>query len=451
MKYEERVHQVGTQLTTTQGGCLMKKLVYVVFMVAVVVFFSEVLTENSYAGLKLTGWSYEVDTVNENLKIFEGQSGIDVDDFYNFPSNQYHDKLVTSFVAGTEFDVVYIRDSYVAEWASADWLEPIDGYDGVEEYRKDIPQGAIDQMSYNGKLYGLPYYAGRAVMAYNAKHLEEAGFTEPPKTWDELMEQARAIKEKGIAEAPIMLQFNKSAHIMEAFEQLVFGRGGRLFDEGYAPVFQEEGSVAEQVLTWVEESIEAGVIDPASISSTDHEVVRALGAGTRTFGFLTDYNLKTLNDPESSSQAGHIKMALIPGNDQVRSGTTSLIRFYGITKNSAQKENAWQLVQFLGGKDKSGDYYVGRKWAVKFGLGFVQRPLFDDKEVFESITKWGDPAVLKEQDKYAVARPYRFTPWFQEWQTEAWGELQKAVLGEKDAHQVLVELAKLAKELKESY
>ncbi|MCP4399838.1 MAG: extracellular solute-binding protein, partial [bacterium] len=214
-------------------------------------------------------------TVNENLNIFEEQSGIEVDDYYNFPSNQYHDKIVTSFVAGTEYDVVYIRDSYVAEWASAEWLEPVDGFEGVEEYKKDIPQGALDQMSFEGKLYGLPYYAGRSVMAYNAKHLEEAGFSEPPKTWDELVEQAKVIAEKGIAESPIVLQFNKSAHVMQAFEQLVFGRGGRLFDENFDPVFQEENSIAEQTLKWVKESMEMGVVDRASISSTDHEVVRA--------------------------------------------------------------------------------------------------------------------------------------------------------------------------------
>ncbi len=429
----------------------MKKLLYGLFIVAMVVFVGS-FVQNVWAdGLKLTGWSYEVDTVNENLNIFEEQSGIEVDDYYNFPSNQYHDKIVTSFVAGTEYDVVYIRDSYVAEWVSAEWLEPVDGFEGVEEYKKDIPQGALDQMSFEGKLYGLPYYAGRSVMAYNAKHLEEAGFSEPPKTWDELVEQAKVIAEKGIAESPIVLQFNKSAHVMQAFEQLVFGRGGRLFDENFDPVFQEENSIAEQTLKWVKESMEMGVVDRASISSTDHEVVRALGAGTRTFGILTDYNVKTLNDPESSSQAGHMKMALVPGNGQVRSGTTSLIRFYGISKDSDQKENAWELVKFLGGKDKNGDYYVGRKWAVKFGLGFVQLPLFEDKEVAESIKTWGDPAVLKEQDKYAVARPYRFTPWFQEWQTEAWGELQKAVLGEKEPHQALTEIAELAKELKESY
>ena len=52
-------------------------------------------------GLKLTGWPYEVDVVTENLGRFTEQMGHDAV-FLPFPSNEYHDKMVASFVAGTE-------------------------------------------------------------------------------------------------------------------------------------------------------------------------------------------------------------------------------------------------------------------------------------------------------------------------------------------------------------
>lgn len=402
--------------------------------------------------LKLTGWSYEVDVVNENLEVFEEQSGLEVDDYYNFPSNQYRDKLVSSFVAGTEFDVVYVRDSYLAEWVSAGWLEPITDYPGLEQYREDIPESARNLMSYKGELYGLPYYAGRNVLAYNARHLEEAGIDAPPETWSEMVEQARTIKEAGISDYPIVLQLNKSQHIMYQLENIAFAHGGTLFNDDMEPVFAAPDSAFRDALNWVIDGMNnEGVIDRASLSSTDHEVVRAMAAGTRTFALLTDYNLKTLNDPESSQEAGNMKMALVPGNGEVRSGTRAYIRFYGITSNSKQKLNAWQLVQFLGGRDANGEYYVAKKWAVEYGLGFVQQPLFKDPEVAASIEEWGDPEVLSEQDKYAVPQPYRFTPWFQEWQTAAWGELQKAILGDLTVDVVVTEMAENAERLKAQY
>ncbi|MDQ7036532.1 MAG: extracellular solute-binding protein [Anaerolineae bacterium] len=79
-----------------------------------------------------------------------------------------------SFAAGTDHDVVYVRDSFLAEWASAGWIQPITGLPGVEELLADLPQGIIDQMTYNGEVYGLPYYSGTSVLAFNNAHLMQA-------------------------------------------------------------------------------------------------------------------------------------------------------------------------------------------------------------------------------------------------------------------------------------
>jgi len=425
----------------------MKKLVYGVLIFILVLTISASAEKN----LKLTGWSFQVDAVNENLKEFESQYGIKTDDYYNFPSLQFHDKLVASFISGTQYDVVYVRDQWLGEWVSAGWLQPLDDFEGIEQCKEDIPQGALDQMSFEGKLYGLPYYAGRAVFAYNKEHLKKAGIDSFPKTWDELLEQAKILKEKGISEHPIILSMNKSQDIMKTLEQLVFARGGRLFDKNNDPIFNKGKSVAFKSIEWAKDAIKEGLLDQASLNSTDHEVVRAMAAGTRTFTLVSDYNLCSLNDPESSKTAGNIKMALVPGNDKVRSGTTSYIRFYSIPKNCKQKENAWKLIKFLGGKDKNGEYYVMKKWALNFGLGFVQKSLYDDKEIKESIEKWGDPEVIRMQDVYAVPTPYRFTPWFGEWQTYAWGEIQKAIMGSEPTEIVLDKLAEKAKKLKATY
>ena len=56
---------------------------------------------------------------------------------------------------------------------------------------------------------------------------------------------------------------------------------------------------------------------------------------------------------------------------------------------------AWQLVQFLGGKDATGVYYVPKRWALEFGLGFSPAPFYEDEEVRNSISGWIDPDLLK--------------------------------------------------------
>ncbi|MDE2855162.1 MAG: extracellular solute-binding protein [Chloroflexota bacterium] len=425
----------------------MNKFKLLVLLLCVLLIAGGALAQDD--GLKLTGWPYQVDVVTENLGRFTDQYGWGAE-FLPFPSNEYRDKMVASFVAGTEFDVAYVRDSYLAEWAAAGWIQPITGLEGAEELLADLPQGIIDQMSYEGEVYGLPYYSGVQTLAYNAAHLEAAGIEAPPETWDEMLEQAQMIKDAGVVEYPIFMSVRSGEnYLLREWETLTAARGGRLFDDDFNPLFQEEGSAAWQALDWLTEGLDAGLIDPASLTNDDPGLL--LAAGTTTFQTTTDYALKAMNDPEQSMAAGDIKNALIPGTDEVRSGTWGYVRLYSITNNTQDKDAAWQLVQFLGGKDATGVYYVPKRWALEFGLGFSPAPLYEDEEVRNSISGWIDPDLLSEQSEYAISRPYRFVPFFSDWEIGSWGPLQAAILGDADTGEVLAELADEWNELKDDW
>ncbi len=421
-------------------------------LVVLLALFILLLGSAAYAqdeGLKLTGWPYEVDVVTENLGRFTEQSGHPAV-FLPFPSNEYHDKMVASFAAGTEFDVVYVRDSYLAEWASAGWILPITGLDHSDDLLADLPQGIIDQMSYDGEVYGLPYYSGIEVLAYNAAHMDAAGLMEPPTTWDEMAEQAQMIKDAGIVDYPILLQLRSGEnYLLRQLEIMTSSFGGRLFDENYNPEFHWEDSPFRQALAWISANLEAGLVDPASLTDDDGTLLMA--AGTTSFMTSTDYTLKAMNDAEQSNVAGDIKNALVPGMNDQRSGTIGYVRLYSITADAEDKDAAWQLVQFLGGKDATGIYYVPKRWALEFGLGFSPAPLYEDEEVRNSISGWIDPDLLSQQADYAISRAYRFVPFFSDWEISSWGPLQAVILGDADADTVLNKLAEDWVELKEDW
>lgn len=400
-------------------------------------------------GLRLTGWPYEVDVVTENLGRFTDQYDVDAV-FLPFPSNEYHDKMVASFVSGTEFDVVYVRDSYLAEWASAGWILPITGLPNADELLADLPQGIIDQMSFEGEVYGLPYYSGTQVLAYNAAHLEAAGLEAPPETWDEMLEQAQAIKDAGVVEYPILLELRSGEnYLLRQLEIMTAAFGGKLFDDNYEPLFHLEDSPVKQVLEWIRDALDMGLVDPASLTNDDGTLL--VMAGSNTYMTSTDYTLKAMNDPEQSNVAGDIKNALVPGTEGVRSGTIGYVRLYAITADAEDKDDAWQLVQFLGGKDATGVYYVPKRWALEFGLGFSPAPLYEDEEVRNSISGWIDPDLLSEQSNYSISRAYRFVPFFSDWEISSWGPLQAVILGDADADEVLSDLAEEWYELKDDW
>ena len=65
---------------------------------------------------------------------------------------------------------------------------------------------AADLFRVDGHVYAVPLLLARWVMIYNKEKFEEAGITEEPKTWDELMAAAEKLKAAGIT------PFNASVH-----------------------------------------------------------------------------------------------------------------------------------------------------------------------------------------------------------------------------------------------
>ena len=399
--------------------------------------------------VELTGWPYQVDVVRENLERFTSQSGLSAT-FNPFPSNEYHTKMVSSFASGTNFDIVYVRDSFLAEWAAAGWIVPLTGLPGVDEYMADLPQGIIDQMSFEGEVYGLPYYSGNSVFVYNERLSKEAGLGAPPKTWNELMKQAQTMKDKGVLASPIVIGLAANENsILRTLEIVAAGFGGRFFNDKLEPVFQEPNSGVRKALAWIADGMKSGLINQASMSQGDGEIDQFVRSGTAAFSLVTDYEMKVLNDSEQSNEAGNIKNALVPGSADATSGTIGYVRLYSIT-SEADKEQAWKLVQFLGGKDATGVYYVPKRWALEFGLGFSPAPLYKDDDVRNSISGWINPDLLQEQAKYAINRGYRFVPYFSDWEIEAWAGFQEIING-GDADPILEELAENWNELQSEY
>ena len=424
----------------------MRKTITILF-IASFCFLGTALAKDT--DVELTGWPYQVDVVRENLGRFASQSGLSAT-FNPFPSNEYHTKMVASFTSGTNFDVVYVRDSFLAEWASAGWIVPITGLPGVDDYMADLPQGIIEQMSFEGEVYGLPYYSGNSVFVYNQRLLKKAGINSPPKTWDELTKQASTLKQKGVVRNPIVIGLAANENsILRNLEIISAGFGGRFFNDKLEPVFHQKNSGVKKALAWIADGISKGIINRASISQGDGEIDKFLRSGTAAFTIVTDYEMKVLNDPKKSDEAGNIKNALVPGSADAVSGTIGYVRLYSIT-SEADKAKAWKLVQFLGGKDATGAYYVPKRWALEFGLGFSPAPLYKDADVRNSISGWINPDTLQEQAKYGINRAYRFVPYFSDWETEAWSEFQEIIDG-GEMDNSLEKLAKNWNELKAEY
>jgi multiple sugar transport system substrate-binding protein len=163
--------------------------------------------------LKLLGWNYEPPLVQENLDRFEQQNPTYKVD-YEPIAGDYLVDLLTRFRAKTPMDVIYVRDQYHASWVESGFLQPLDETDEINALYADMFPYNANQMQWKGKKYGLPYYTDFDVFAYNEKMVNDAGFSAPPATLDELRKQAEAMKQKNISESPLYVDLSKGSDQM---------------------------------------------------------------------------------------------------------------------------------------------------------------------------------------------------------------------------------------------
>src|SRR5262249_30944222 len=199
--------------------------------------------------LTLIGWNYEPPLVQQNIDRFKQQNpDLDVD--YQAISGEYLTALIPKFQAKTPFDIVYVRDQYLAGWVDAQYLKPVDDFPEWKDLWNDIYGLNQDQSTYKGKHWGTFYYTDFDVLAYNDNMIKKAGFDKPPQTLDELKEQSLKLKKDGIVEFPLEVDWTKGSDSMWDYWMFVFASGGHLLDETGQPTYPEKDPVPLQILEW---------------------------------------------------------------------------------------------------------------------------------------------------------------------------------------------------------
>jgi sorbitol/mannitol transport system substrate-binding protein len=143
---------------------------------------------------------------------------------------------VTTDIAteGGQFDVMTIGTYEVPIWAAQDWLVPLEDLPAdynVEDVLKPVREG----LSYDGKLYALPFYAESSMLFYRKDLFEQAGIEVPEQpTWQQAREWAEQLHDPGSELYGICLRGKPGWGENMAFvTTLVNTFGGQWFDNDW--------------------------------------------------------------------------------------------------------------------------------------------------------------------------------------------------------------------------
>ncbi|ASU83090.1 sugar ABC transporter substrate-binding protein [Nocardiopsis gilva YIM 90087] len=124
-------------------------------------------------------------------KQFRQQTGADVNvEFVQWADA--HDKFVTAIAGRSLPDIAEVGTTWTPEFAQSGAL--IDITDRVGDTAA-YSEGLVEAGTVDGKLYGLPWYAGVRSIMYRTDIFDELGLEEPT-TWDQLRETALKISEE---------------------------------------------------------------------------------------------------------------------------------------------------------------------------------------------------------------------------------------------------------------
>jgi multiple sugar transport system substrate-binding protein len=375
-------------------------------------------------------WNYSLDTIQDNIAKFQAaHPGVKVTlTDYTWPD--YFDTMMLRFRGNTPTHVMYCGEDWLPGWALAGWLVPIEEYfPQIAAYKDKVARYAVRDMTYKGKLYGLPYYADLITFQCNRKILEDHKIA-VPKTWEEVLDASLKLKQAGM-EKPFVYEYNQTLpNFYQAFVSQVYGRGGKMFDDELNPLFNDPGSEAFKHLQWLQDAVKKHEI--VAFENHESRIIPAMNTGKHAFSVLFNYVLAAMNEKATQPLAGQFAMALMPGRARACLG---FCKFYAMTSQAAEKRDlrdaAWQFIEFMGG----GDYKVAKRWAVEKGLGFAQLPLFDDPDVEKAWSSWIDVDTFKTQAKLAINGTQ--TEWLGMWSGFFRPQMAKAMVGEASVSETM--------------
>ncbi len=221
-----------------------------------------------------------------------------------------HDKITTGMAAKPPaYDAAMLDVIWPDEFIKAGYLLDVTNR-VTPDMKTNMFPASWNGVTRNGKIYGMPWLMDVKYFMYNKDILQKAGISAPPKTWEELVDQAKIIKQKGLADNPIIWSWNQKEGVVCDFTVLLFGNGGSFLDANGKPAFNNAKGV--EVLTWMKQTLDDGLSNPSSISSDEPAVEADFLAGKSAFAVNWLFQYSDSNDATKSKIVGQAAFAPMP-------------------------------------------------------------------------------------------------------------------------------------------
>jgi len=343
-------------------------------------------------------YSRGVDTTQASNKImeafnkqYEGKIKVNFVEMPNDTGKQ-HDQYVTSFAAGgTEYDIFDADVIWPAEFAQAGYSLELDRYverDGIDLSK--YMEGPVAASTFKGKLWAMPRFIDAGMLYYRTDIIEN-----PPKTYDELIEMAKANKGKNGTQFGFATQAAQYEGMVCNAVEYIAAYGGSVVD-GDGNIIINSPETIKGLKKFVE-IIRSDFVPNNVTTFQETESCTAFIEGQSVFLRNWPYVWSMGNDESQSKIAGKFAITPLPKGD-VREAACLGGWLSMINRNSKNPDAAWEFLKFLAGPE-------GQKIAaIDGGLSPTYVPLYSDPDVVAKNPHFANEGFVNAL-KAAVPRP----------------------------------------------
>lgn len=347
-------------------------------------------------GKKLTVWIMEgtnpdASAYFETVKsTFKAKTGADLD-VQMVPWSGAKDKFTTAIAGGTTPDVAEVGATWTPEFAEAGAIADLGDKVSAAGLDSDLVGSLKEAGTYDGRLYGMPWYAGVRSMLYNKDVFAKAGITTPPKTWAELTTAVEKIKKTQPKVTPFPVpgssEFTATPFVWGGGGELATQSGGR-WKSGLA-----DPKAVEGITFLTDLALEHGSSTPAAATWTEKDALTAYAKGDVGMVVAGSWTPATLaqDAPEVAKKTGAFVMPGKSGMAPSAVGGSHLSVF----ETAKDKDLAWQFVQLMTTGDlakkwgEESNYFSGQKSALDAQLASAS----DVQKVFATQMTQGGRTV----------------------------------------------------------
>jgi multiple sugar transport system substrate-binding protein len=276
----------------------------------------------------------------------------------------------------TRPDLGQLNAAYVAQFSASDYLFDMTEWANKADWFQGFPDGVKNEAALDGKIFGVSHGENNSGIIFRKDMFEKAGLDPnwQPKTWEDVLNAARAIKAKLPGVWPLFIQTGTAAGadgVKSGLGNLLLGSSDPTIYDAAAKKWVVDSKGIRESLQFLKTAAQEGLLPPSSQVLDPNAgglITTNIPQGKVAISICGNYNPDAWTPAvaaplwaEGATIAGAVGIPTIDGRAP---GIASMMGGWdlAISKNSKHPELAWEIIEMLQEKENSIKFNFASGW-----------------------------------------------------------------------------------------